>query len=775
VINESFTETCAECQRVLAAAGPDEWLPTEREMIERHLATCQDCRDARERFAQTDAYFVEMAERESPADVLSLFSPAAAAALRELPPERVGASGHAALVDRLRAQARRAGPRRHGVRALLARGLGGLRALLAPLPTHLAYGAQAAYRPVPTRALTAHFRPRHRQSMHFMLAHFDTITGVLILLIVGAAVLPLIGSYPLFLVAPVGLLLYTAAMALLIRWSWSRRLWFEGIRKLKHRAHALARVWPRLRWLKGAQDDTVFRALQFAYALLLLAVAMMFIIQVHRYSLALHPPGEVTTAIWLLFSLPILWLSRYSSMGSIIVMTGFATLANATLPVFTGVAFDGRALFTQTMWIIVICLLPTMLARYIAETSAGMHAAVDVVKEIARIRADSDIEFVNVAASIIARRMDFEDVNILLPDDDALPATATARLRLVGAASARGRTLASERFTIPFGEGITGWAAAHRRERLVNDVLRDPAHIYVPHPLFSQTRAELAIPILVGNELAGVLDLQANQRYAFSEDDALLLRGVVMHLGVALRHFTMAQAQRETFVSPQITERMFRHKAVRPLLEEIVSVMREVLRADLVVLYPTKHSVQRLSDVVVEEPIWEGPLRTWVGSADSLSQQFLQSAVGQVLRSRTLKFLTHAQHDEALIASGHHRDGRPSFVEREGILSAAALPLRVPADDPSAAQGDRVLGAIFVNYRQPLIFTPDYQEQCRSLAALAAQALRQSQDYQEQVTLRKETANQLRSVSRDLERVRRLNRVPLELIARAGDPLVLVG
>ena len=130
-----------------------------------------------------------------------------------------------------------------------------------------------------------------------------------------------------------------------------------------------------------------------------------------------------------------------------------------------------------------------------------------------------------------------------------------------------------------------------------------------------------------------------------------------------------------------------------------------------------------------------------------VSEQFPQTAVGQVLRSRVPKYLTHAQHDEALIARDHQRDGQPSFVEREAVLSAAALPLRVPSGGPGAEQSDRMLGAIFVNYRRPLVFSPDYQEQ---------------------VILRKETAEQLRIVSRDLEHVRRLTRA-------SADPLILVG
>jgi GAF domain-containing protein len=767
VSNDNPTDACAQCQQVLAGAGPEEWLPAERELVAGHLATCQRCQDARERFAATDAAFVRMVEREPPAAVLALLSPAAAAVVRDLSEEQVAASGHATVVRRLHAEARRDARPRSALRALLDRWWNALRALMTLLTARLAYGVRAAYHPVPTRVLTAHFRPRHRRLMHVMLAQFDMITGCLILLIVVVTILPLIHVRLGLLIWPVGILLYTAIKAWLTRLPWARRRWFESTRRLKHQVHALAASGRLPRRLKRLQDDDVYRALQFVLAALLLTAAVAFTIQVRGGMQRLQPQGEDVTATWLLFSLPILWLSRYSSMISIILMTGLATLSNVVLHLRTDAHLDGAALVTQTAWIIVVCMLPTILARYIAEMGAGMHAAVDVVKEIARIRADSEAEFINVAASIIARRMDYKVVNILLPETDPVTGSTGSPLRLVGSASSRGRRLAEERFTIPFGAGITGWAAAHRRERLVNDVLRDPAGLYVPHPLFDKTRAELAIPILVGNELVGVLDMQSEERYAFSDDDVLLLRGVVMHVGVALRHFQLTAAH-DAYVSPQTTERLLRHRGVRPLLEEIVSVMREELGADLVVLYPARHPVQRLSDVVLDEPIWDGPLHTWIASSESLSEQFPQTAVGQVLRSRVPKYLTHAQHDEALIARDHQRDGQPSFVEREGVLSAAALPLRVHAGMPGAEQSDRMLGAIFVNYRRPLIFSQDYQEQCRALATLAAQALQKSQDYQEQVTLREEAAEQLRLVSRDLEHVRRLNRM-------SSDPLILVG
>jgi L-methionine (R)-S-oxide reductase len=68
---------------------------------------------------------------------------------------------------------------------------------------------------------------------------------------------------------------------------------------------------------------------------------------------------------------------------------------------------------------------------------------------------------------------------------------------------------------IPLGEGVCGTAAARRATILVPDVDEFPGHIACD----PASRSEIVVPILEGNELRGVLDIDAPEKNRFDEKD----------------------------------------------------------------------------------------------------------------------------------------------------------------------------------------------------------------------------------------------------------------
>lgn len=67
-------------------------------------------------------------------------------------------------------------------------------------------------------------------------------------------------------------------------------------------------------------------------------------------------------------------------------------------------------------------------------------------------------------------------------------------------------------------QSLVARAARTRKPVIVNDVRSDPG--WLPNPLLPETRAEMAVPMIVGDELLGVLDVQADHVDAFTEEDA---------------------------------------------------------------------------------------------------------------------------------------------------------------------------------------------------------------------------------------------------------------
>ena len=76
---------------------------------------------------------------------------------------------------------------------------------------------------------------------------------------------------------------------------------------------------------------------------------------------------------------------------------------------------------------------------------------------------------------------------------------------------------------IPVGRGVCGTAVAEGRTQLVPDVHQFPGHIACD----SASNSEIVVPIRVGGEIVGVLDLDSPHIGRFTEEDQAGLEGFV--------------------------------------------------------------------------------------------------------------------------------------------------------------------------------------------------------------------------------------------------------
>jgi signal transduction histidine kinase len=87
-------------------------------------------------------------------------------------------------------------------------------------------------------------------------------------------------------------------------------------------------------------------------------------------------------------------------------------------------------------------------------------------------------------------------------------------------------------YRIPITVGIMGAAVRERQPVLVNDVASDPRHL--PTPGAEGIEAELAVPILLGERVLGVLNVESSD--PFDEEDTAGLRIVADQLAVAIEN-----------------------------------------------------------------------------------------------------------------------------------------------------------------------------------------------------------------------------------------------
>lgn len=83
---------------------------------------------------------------------------------------------------------------------------------------------------------------------------------------------------------------------------------------------------------------------------------------------------------------------------------------------------------------------------------------------------------------------------------------------------------------IPFGKGVCGTVARDRQTVVVPDVHAFPGHIACD----AVSASEIVVPVVMGKELLGVLDIDSPRRDRFTDRDRVLLEAVVAQLVQAL-------------------------------------------------------------------------------------------------------------------------------------------------------------------------------------------------------------------------------------------------
>ena len=134
-------------------------------------------------------------------------------------------------------------------------------------------------------------------------------------------------------------------------------------------------------------------------------------------------------------------------------------------------------------------------------------------------------------------------------------------------------------FTTSIGNGITGWAALHRRTLRVNNVQLDTRYIEGS----PNTRSEMAVPLLYRSELLGVLNVESEQVAAYAENDEELLGTLGGSLAAIIANARLleqirAQAERERILY-EITDKIRRTTDMQTILATTASELARAVGA----------------------------------------------------------------------------------------------------------------------------------------------------------------------------------------------------
>ena len=179
-------------------------------------------------------------------------------------------------------------------------------------------------------------------------------------------------------------------------------------------------------------------------------------------------------------------------------------------------------------------------------------------------------ELVATAAQVIHERLGY--ANVVIPllhcgDPDYL---------LFRAHAGAYRDVFETPYPLSIAHGITGAAVTTRTPQVVNDVREDPR--YVPPPLPLNIRTELAMPIVLGEEVFGCINIEGLR--PFDEDDVSSIQVIADHLAVAIKNARLSSEARQAAVMRE-RQRLARdlHDAVSQALSSISLMSQSLVSA----------------------------------------------------------------------------------------------------------------------------------------------------------------------------------------------------
>lgn len=140
---------------------------------------------------------------------------------------------------------------------------------------------------------------------------------------------------------------------------------------------------------------------------------------------------------------------------------------------------------------------------------------------------------------------------------------------------------------LEWGQGLVGWSAQHAKSAHVRDVRNDER--YLQSAALKATLSEVAVPLMIEQQVLGVLDIQSNETDAFGDDDLKTLSALAHQLAIAIQESLTYQQERKQ--SERLNALIEAARAVvsildtSVLLDEVVDLIDDYFGYDRVHLF----------------------------------------------------------------------------------------------------------------------------------------------------------------------------------------------
>ncbi len=379
----------------------------------------------------------------------------------------------------------------------------------------------------------------------------------------------------------------------------------------------------------------------------------------------------------------------------------------------------------KTLWITALSLVIFGFIRLLTEQVPAFQVVQYMTQQWAQILESKKL--VEQVTEELTKRFDFDEAHVFLQ--------TPIGLQMIAAASPKAKTLVKEMFILPLDvPSLNQKAFQGKQPIMVNDVQIDPVYkdVYYPHEVFTETRSELVVPLVVSGRVIGTLDVMSHHRNAFVPYDQELMLTIAGSLSVALEN----ALNHELVISLQFMIKLLSGVPFSVVqLGDVLTIIAQRGQlwsgADVVLVY----------EIIPDQPhsICRGPF--WAGNLKSGHPHIPDDPENVIVRVAEGGMPIFA--DNVWNEKHHHLFSKSQenqgFRNREGIYSLVALPLKILLEDNSSSN-DEVVGVIFFNYRQPQALEEDFKRRELFLifSELAALAIQKSRSYDQEIRVDRE-------------------------------------